>query len=83
MFAKSLKLKDIKDKTVTGAMPFAGGPLNSYVLHSTAKIIEKHVFARKAFPATFFTGFSEAVSKPTFARLAPKEPSRLHIYVIF
>ena len=41
MFAKSLKLKDIKDKTVTGAMPFAGGPLNSYVLHSTAKLIEK------------------------------------------
>ena len=41
MFAKSLKLNSIKDKTVTGAMPFAGGPLNSYVLHSTAKLIEK------------------------------------------
>ena len=41
MFAKSLNLNDIKDKTITGAMPFAGGPLNSYVLHSTAKLIEK------------------------------------------
>jgi len=26
--------------TVTGAMPFGGGPLNNYMLHSTAQMVE-------------------------------------------
>ena len=64
MFAKSLKLKDIKDKTVTGAMPFAGGPLNSYVLHSTAKIIEK---LRENSGVGIVTGVSGMMTKQSYA----------------
>ena len=29
------------DKTITGGMPFAGGPLNNYMLHSTAQMLMK------------------------------------------
>jgi acetyl-CoA C-acetyltransferase len=64
MFAKSLKLKDIKDKTVTGAMPFAGGPLNSYVLHSTAKLIEK---LRENCGVGIVTGVSGMMTKQSYA----------------
>ena len=41
MFAKSLNLKKNKNMTITGGMPFAGGPLNSFVIHSTIKMISK------------------------------------------
>ena len=64
MFAKSLKLEDIKDKTVTGAMPFAGGPLNSYVLHSTAKLIEK---LREKCGVGIVTGVSGMMTKQSYA----------------
>ena len=64
MFAKSLKLKDIKDKTVTGGMPFAGGPLNSYVLHSTAKLIEK---LRENSGVGIVTGVSGMMTKQSYA----------------
>ena len=70
MFAKSLKLNDIKDKTVTGAMPFAGGPLNSYVLHSTAKLIQK---LRKNNGVGIVTGVSGMMTKQSYA-LWSKDP---------
>ena len=41
MFTKSLNLSSEIPKTITGSMPYAGGPLNSFVLHSTVKMIEK------------------------------------------
>ena len=41
MFADTLGIKDISNSTITGGMSFAGGPLNSYVLHSTIKMIKK------------------------------------------
>ena len=41
MFSKSLNVDLSKEATITGGMPFAGGPLNSYVLHSTIKMILK------------------------------------------
>ena len=41
MFAKFLKITDIDQMTITGGMPFAGGPLNSFVLHSTTKLISR------------------------------------------
>jgi acetyl-CoA C-acetyltransferase len=41
MFSKSLKIDISKNATITGGMPFAGGPLNSYVIHSTIKMISK------------------------------------------
>ena len=41
MFARSLQLKNLYNSSITGTMPFAGGPINSFVLHSTAKIISQ------------------------------------------
>ena len=64
MFAKSLKLNGIKDKTITGGMPFAGGPLNSYVLHSTAKLIEK---LRENNGVGIVTGVSGMMTKQSYA----------------
>ena len=64
MFAKSLKLDQINDKTITGAMPFAGGPLNSYVLHSTAKLIEK---LRENYNVGIVTGVSGMMTKQSYA----------------
>ena len=64
MFAKSLKLNNIKDKTITGSMPFAGGPLNSYVLHSTAKLIEK---IRQKNGLGIITGVSGMMTKQSYA----------------
>ena len=71
MFAKSLQLNNIKDKTITGAMPFAGGPLNSYVLHSTAKLIEK---LRENNNVGIVTGVSGMMTKQSYA-LWSKNPS--------
>ena len=41
MFTKSIRLDSEIPKTVTGSMPYAGGPLNSFVIHSTVKMIQK------------------------------------------
>ena len=41
MFSKSLELGREIPKTITGSMPYAGGPLNSFVIHSTVKMIQK------------------------------------------
>ena len=41
MFSKSLELGSELPKTITGSMPYAGGPLNSFVIHSTVKMIQK------------------------------------------
>ena len=41
MFSKSLGLDNKISKTITGSMAYAGGPLNSFVLHSTVKMIQK------------------------------------------
>ena len=41
LFAEALNISDKTDKTVTGGMPFAGGPLNNYMIHATAQVLEK------------------------------------------
>ena len=41
LFAEALNVSDETDKTITGGMPFAGGPLNNYMLHATAQMLEK------------------------------------------
>lgn len=41
IFSKSLGLDNQISKTITGSMAYAGGPLNSFVLHSTVKMIQK------------------------------------------
>ena len=45
-------------------MPFAGGPLNSYVLHSTAKLIEK---LRENNNVGIITGVSGMMTKQSYA----------------
>jgi acetyl-CoA C-acetyltransferase len=41
LFSEALKVPDSIDKTITGGMPFAGGPLNNYMLHATAQMLMK------------------------------------------
>ena len=41
LFAEALNVDDATDKTITGGMPFAGGPLNNYMLHSTIQMAMK------------------------------------------
>ena len=41
MFQNSLSIQDVMQLSVTGSMPFAGGPLNSYVLHSSVQMIKE------------------------------------------
>ena len=41
LFAEALNTPDETDKTITGGMPFAGGPLNNYMIHATAQMLEK------------------------------------------
>jgi len=40
LFADALQLKAGTPLTVTGGMPFAGGPLNNYVLQATVKMVQ-------------------------------------------
>jgi acetyl-CoA C-acetyltransferase len=40
VFAAELGIDPARDLTVTGGMPFAGGPLNNYVLQATARTAE-------------------------------------------
>ena len=65
MFAKSLQLKDINNSSITGAMPFAGGPINSFVLHSTAKLISKIREDQKGIG--IITGVSGMMTKQSYA----------------
>ena len=41
LHAREIGVPDTMDWTVTGGMPFAGGPFNSYVLQSTATMVER------------------------------------------
>jgi acetyl-CoA C-acetyltransferase len=80
MFAKSLQLKDINNSSITGAMPFAGGPINSFVLHSTVKLISK---IRKQQKGTgIVTGVSGMMTKQSYA-LWSKNPVIDFIYKDF
>jgi acetyl-CoA C-acetyltransferase len=40
IYAEELGIAQDRDLTVTGGMPFAGGPLNNFVLQSTCRMIE-------------------------------------------
>ena len=71
MFSKSLNLKNSKNLTITGGMPFAGGPLNSYVIHSTVKMIEN--IRNKKESVGVVTGVSGMMTKQSYALWA-KEP---------
>ena len=71
MFSKALKIKDGKDLTVTGGMSFAGGPLNSYMIHSTVKMLKE--IRENNHKIGLVTGVSGMMTKQAFALWA-KEP---------
>ena len=64
MFQNSLKIEDGKQISITGSMPFAGGPLNSYVLHSSVQMI-KEIRAGKT-NYGLVTGVSGMMTKQSF-----------------
>ena len=41
LFSEALNVPDSIEKTITGGMPFAGGPLNNYMLHATTQMLIK------------------------------------------
>ena len=58
--------------TITGGMPFAGGPLNSFVLHSTIKLISKIREMNKGIGLV--TGVSGMMTKQSYS-LWSKNPN--------
>ncbi len=71
MFADSLNLGSGAVKTVTGGMPFAGGPLNNYMIHSTVKMLSE--IRNNHANIGLVTGVSGMMTKQAFALWA-KEP---------
>lgn len=71
MFADSLNLGSEDVKTVTGGMPFAGGPLNNYMIHSTVKMLSE--IRNNHSSIGLVTGVSGMMTKQAFALWA-KEP---------
>tara|TARA_B100001113_G_scaffold46364_1_gene32981 strand:+ start:1679 stop:3124 length:1446 start_codon:yes stop_codon:yes gene_type:complete len=65
MFSRMLNVKRPENMTITGGMPFAGGPLNSYVLHSTIKMISK--IREQNNNIGIITGVSGMMTKQSFA----------------
>ncbi|MDG1202827.1 MAG: acetyl-CoA acetyltransferase, partial [SAR86 cluster bacterium] len=65
MFAEALFLKDNENLTVTGGMPFAGGPLNSYMIHSTIKMLT--IIRNNPSTVGLVTGVSGMMTKQSFA----------------
>ena len=64
MSMESLNIDTNEDLTVTGAMPYAGGPLNSYVIHSSVEMIKK--IREKEFDNGMVTGISGMMTKQSF-----------------
>ena len=71
LFAEALNLPDKTDKTITGGMPFAGGPLNNYMLHATAQMLEK--IRNQPSEIGLITGVSGLMTKQALA-IWGKEP---------
>ncbi len=65
MFSRLLNVKKPKDMTITGGMSFAGGPLNSYVIHSTIKTISR--IREESNNIGIVTGVSGMMTKQSFA----------------
>jgi len=71
MFAKSLNIQNRSNYSLTGGMAYAGGPLNSYVIHSTIKMIEN--IRKYPDKVGIVTGVSGMMTKQSYAMWA-KEP---------
>ena len=64
MSMESLSIDTNENLTVTGAMPYAGGPLNSYVIHSSVEMIRR--IRDKDFHNGMVTGISGMMTKQSF-----------------
>ena len=71
LFSESLNVPENADKTITGGMPFAGGPLNNYMLHATAQMLMK--IRKNTNEIGLITGVSGMMTKQALA-IWGKEP---------
>ncbi len=71
LFAESLNVPENIDKTITGGMPFAGGPLNNYMLHATVQMLIK--IREHSNEIGLITGVSGMMTKQALA-IWGKEP---------
>lgn len=62
-FENVLNLNTKTSRTITGAMPFAGGPLNNYMLHATVQALLK---LRTESGHSLITGVSGMMTKQSF-----------------
>jgi len=78
IFARALGLDergfDARPLTVTGGMPFAGGPLNNYVVQSTARMVERLRAAGRG--TGLVTSVSGMITKAGFGVYATSPPAR-------
>lgn len=65
MFARSLGITTNHTNTITGGMSFAGGPLNHYLLNSTAQMAQKLRNTNNSIG--LITGVSGVMSKQSFS----------------
>jgi acetyl-CoA C-acetyltransferase len=72
MFSMALNLPNNINKTVTGGMPFAGGPLNNYMLHASTQMLQK--IREDANEIGLITGVSGMMTKQSLA-IWSKEPA--------
>lgn len=63
-YARALSITDTMDCSFTGAMPFAGGPFNSFVLHAIAQMA--HCIRRKPHSRGMVTTVSGILTKQGF-----------------
>ncbi len=71
LFSESLQVPENIEKTITGGMPFAGGPLNNYMLHATAQMLIK--IREQTTEVGLITGVSGMMTKQALAIWA-KDP---------
>lgn len=73
-FAKELGLDTTRDLTVTGGMPFAGGPFNNYVLQATARMAQ--LLRQGAGSTGLVSSVSGLMTKQGFGLWSSRPPSR-------
>lgn len=74
IYAAELGLPESIDWTVTGGMPFAGGPLNNFVLQSTARMAE--VLRQAPGSNALISSVSGLMTKQSYAVWSSADPAR-------
>jgi acetyl-CoA C-acetyltransferase len=79
IYAAELGIDPARDLTVTGGMPFAGGPLNNYVLQATARMAE--LLRAGAGRTGLVSSVSGYLTKQGFGLWSTRVPVRPHAFV--